>query len=190
MKITSLELENVKRVKAVSIIPAPNGLTVIGGKNGQGKTSVLDAIAWALGGESYRPSSANREGSVLPPKLHVVLDNGIVVERTGKNSTLTVTDPSGKRAGQRLLDEFVEKLQTTYQSYGMLGGMDHTKYTKDKEYKVFPMGRLINVRIERYADNDEYESLRKALESHYSGDRRVNQVYRNQAGTIMIDCRN
>lgn len=89
-----------------------------------------------------------------------------------------------------ITDEFVEKLQTTYQSYGILGGMEYTKYTKDKEYKVFPMGRLINVRIERYADDDEYESLRKALESHYSGDRRVNQVYRNQAGTIMIDCRN
>lgn len=89
-----------------------------------------------------------------------------------------------------ITDEFVEKLQTTYESYGMLGGMDHTKYTKDKEYKVFPMGRLVNVRIEHYADDDEYETLRRALESHYSGDRRVNQVYRNQAGTIMIDCRN
>ena len=90
----------------------------------------------------------------------------------------------------QITDEFVEKLQTTYQSYGILGGMEYTKYTKDKEYKVFPMGRLINVRIEHYADDDEYESLRKALESHYSSDRRVNQVYRNQAGTIMIDCRN
>ena len=89
-----------------------------------------------------------------------------------------------------ITDEFVNDLQSTYQSYEMFGGMEHTKYTKDKEYKVFPMGRLINVRIEHYADDDEYESLRKALESHYSGDRRVNQVYRNQAGTIMIDCRN
>ena len=48
-----------------------------------------------------------------------------------------------------ITDEFVEKLQTTYQSYGVLGGVEYTKYTKDKEYKVFPMGRLINVRIER-----------------------------------------
>lgn len=37
MKINKLEIENVKRVKAVRIEPAQNGLTVIGGKNGQGK---------------------------------------------------------------------------------------------------------------------------------------------------------
>lgn len=110
MKITKLEIENVKRVKAVELAPAQNGLTVIGGKNGQGKTSVLDAIAWALGGEKYRPSDAQREGSVIPPRLHVELDNGIVVERDGKNSALKVTDPTGKRAGQALLDEFVERL--------------------------------------------------------------------------------
>lgn len=110
MKITKLEIENVKRVKAVELAPAQNGLTVIGGKNGQGKTSVLDAIAWALGGEKYRPSDAQREGSVIPPRLHVELNNGIVVERDGKNSALKVTDPTGKRAGQALLDEFVERL--------------------------------------------------------------------------------
>lgn len=90
----------------------------------------------------------------------------------------------------KITDYFVEQLDSRYESYGVFGGIDDTKYTEDKEYKVFPMGRLINVRIERYADDDEYESLRKALESHYSKDSRVNRVYRNQAGTIMIDCRN
>ena len=55
VKITSFEAENVKRVKAVTIIPAADGLTVIGGRNAQGKTSVLDAIAWALGGDKFRP---------------------------------------------------------------------------------------------------------------------------------------
>ena len=107
VKITSLELENVKRVKAVALAPDPNGLTVIGGKNGQGKTSVLDAIAWALGGDRYRPSSPEREGSVIPPRLHIELSNGIVVERKGKNGALAVLDPSGKRAGQQLLNEFI-----------------------------------------------------------------------------------
>lgn len=110
MKINKLEIENVKRVKAVKIEPSLNGLTIVGGKNNQGKTSVLDSIAWALGGEKYRPSQAQRDGSVLPPNLHIVMDNGLVVERKGKNSDLKVIDPDGKKAGQQLLNEFVEQL--------------------------------------------------------------------------------
>lgn len=110
MKINKLEIENVKRIKAVKVEPKANGLTVIGGNNNQGKTSVLDSIAWALGGERYKPSRATREGSVIPPTLHIVMNNGLVVERKGKNSALKVTDPNGQKAGQQLLNEFVEQL--------------------------------------------------------------------------------
>lgn len=107
VKITSLELENVKRVKAVKIEPTENGLTVIGGKNNQGKTSILDAITWALGGDKYKPSQPKREGSMVDPHIHIQLSNGILVERSGKNSTLKVTDTTGKKAGQKLLDSFI-----------------------------------------------------------------------------------
>lgn len=110
MKIHKLEIENVKRIKAVKVEPAANGLTIIGGKNNQGKTSVLDSIAWALGGEKYKPSQAIREGSVIPPVLRIVMSNGLVVERKGKNSALKVTDPTGQKGGQQLLNEFVEQL--------------------------------------------------------------------------------
>ena len=110
VKIVNLEAENVKRIKAVQIVPAETGLTVIGGNNGQGKTSVLDSIAWALGGEKYRPAAAQREGANTPPRLHISLSNGLVVERKGKNGSLTVTDPSGHKGGQQLLNEFVEQL--------------------------------------------------------------------------------
>lgn len=110
IKINSLEVENVKRIKAVKIEPSINGLTVIGGNNNQGKTSVLDSIAWALGGDRFRPSQAQREGSILPPSLHVELSNGIVVERKGKNSDLKVIDPTGRKGGQQLLNEFTEAL--------------------------------------------------------------------------------
>lgn len=109
IKITSLKMENIKRVQAVTLSPTPSGLTIIGGRNGQGKTSVLDAIAWALGGDKYKPTSPQREGSVLPPDLEVQLSNGLVVRRKGKASALTVTDPSGQRYGQRLLNEFVNE---------------------------------------------------------------------------------
>lgn len=107
VKITSLELENVKRVKAVKIEPTENGLTVIGGKNNQGKTSILDAITWALGGDKYKPSQPKREGSMVDPHIHIQLSNGILVERSGKNSTLKVTDTTGRKAGQKLLDSFI-----------------------------------------------------------------------------------
>ena len=110
IKINKLEIENVKRVKAVKIEPTNNGLTIVGGKNNQGKTSVLDSIAWTLGGNSFKPSDPQRDGSVIPPNLRVVMSNGLVVERKGKNSDLKVLDPTGQKGGQALLDGFVEQL--------------------------------------------------------------------------------
>lgn len=108
VKINELQIENVKRIKAVKLEPTANGLTIVGGRNNQGKTSVLDSIAWALGGDRFKPSQANREGSVTQPYLKITLSNGVVVERTGKNSSLKVIDPHGNKAGQQLLNEFIE----------------------------------------------------------------------------------
>lgn len=110
MKISNLQIENVKRVKAVRIEPTDKGLTILGGRNNQGKSSVLDSIAWALGGNRKKPSQADREGSMNKPYLKVTMNNGLVVERKGKNSDLKVTDPDGNSAGQTLLDSFVEEL--------------------------------------------------------------------------------
>ena len=89
MKINKLEIDNVKRVKAVSLKPTENGLTIIGGNNGQGKTSILDAIAWTLGGDSYRPSQPERAGSMTPPTMKIIMSNGLVVERKGSLSRWT-----------------------------------------------------------------------------------------------------
>lgn len=59
--INRLEIENVKRIKAVKIEPSATGLTIVGGNNNQGKTSVLDAIAWALGGNKSKLSQLGKE---------------------------------------------------------------------------------------------------------------------------------
>ena len=95
-----------------------------------------------------------------------------------------------KKELYEITDKFVLSLETTYESYGTLGGLEFSESTSDELYKVTPIGRLINVKIQKYVPDEEYEKLRKSLEKHYKNDSRVNKVYINQGGTIMIDCRN
>ena len=172
VKINRLEIENVKRVKAVKLSPAENGLTVIGGNNAQGKSSVLDAIAWALGGDDFRPSMPGREGSAIPPALHVVMNNGLVVERKGKNSSLKVTDPNGSKGGQQLLNEFVEKLALNLPKFmessskdkantllSIIGVgdrlMELEKQEKEKYNERQAMGRIADQK-EKYAKEQQF----------------------------------
>ena len=63
-----------------------------------------------MGGNKYKPSNPERTGSNIPPHLKIVLDNGMIVERCGKNGSLKVTDPVGNKSGQQLLDNFIEQL--------------------------------------------------------------------------------
>ena len=147
--ITALEAENVKRIKAVALTPAPTGLTLVGGNNNQGKTSVLDALAWALGGDRFRPNAAQRDGAVAPAHLKVTLSNGVIVERNGKNSTLTVTDPTGRRSGQQLLNAFIEPL-----------ALDLPRFMEasDKE-KADILLRIIGIGTELHVRDLEIKSL-------------------------------
>lgn len=59
--ITELRVSNVKRLKAVTITPDGSVVTV-GGRNGQGKTSALDSIMYALGGQKVIPDVPIRKG--------------------------------------------------------------------------------------------------------------------------------
>ena len=149
VKITALEAENVKRIKAVALTPAPTGLTIVGGNNNQGKTSVLDALAWALGGDRFRPDAAQRDGALAPAHLMVKLSNGVVVERKGKNASLTVTDPTGRRSGQQLLNAFVEPLALDLPRF-----MD----ASDKE-KADILLRIIGIGTELHTRDMEIKAL-------------------------------
>lgn len=166
VKISSLELENVKRIKAVSLEPTADGLTVIGGRNSQGKTSVIDAIAWALGGEKFRPAAPNRKGSTTPAKLTVELSNGLVVTRSGTNGSLKVLDPTGKKSGQTLLNSFIDVL-----------AIDLPKFmsSTDKE-KAEVLLDLLGLKDEVVELDRKLNSLmeqRKPLKTDYLGKRKV-----------------
>jgi hypothetical protein len=87
-------------------------------------------------------------------------------------------------------DKFVQSLETTYESYGFFGGLEYSITTSDGLYTITPIGRLINVKIQKGVNSNVYIKLKKSLERHYKNDSRVNQVYICNAGTIMVDCRN
>ncbi|MBQ3265232.1 MAG: AAA family ATPase [Ruminococcus sp.] len=149
VKINGFEIENVKRVKAVAYEPSDSGLTIIGGKNGQGKTSVLDSIAWALGGGKFAPSTPYRDGSAIPPHLKVMLSNGIIVERSGKNSSLKVIDPSGNKSGQALLDTFIDQLALNLPKF----------MNANSKEKADALLRIIGVGDKLYQLEDEEQRL-------------------------------
>jgi DNA repair exonuclease SbcCD ATPase subunit len=111
MKIISLKSENVKRIKAIEITPDGN-IVKITGKNGEGKTSVLDSIFWALAGKEAIQSMPIRKGA---DKAMIEIDLGdykVVRNITSKGAYLKVTSKDGASypSPQKLLDKLVGRL--------------------------------------------------------------------------------
>lgn len=96
LKIIEFRAENIKRLKAVTIRPDPEQpVVVLTGKNRQGKTSILDTIWMALGGQSAIPPKPIRSGE---NQGYGRLDLGeFVIERriTEKGAYLKVTNKEG-----------------------------------------------------------------------------------------------
>ncbi len=111
-RILSLQVENVKRISAVQITPTGH-LVVVSGANASGKSSVLDAIEYALAGTRSHPAEPVRRGA---DKARVVLDLGdLLVRRTitaNGGGTLTVESKEGAvfRSPQALLDRLTGHL--------------------------------------------------------------------------------
>lgn len=101
MKIIQLKAENIKKLVAVEITPDGN-LVQITGKNGNGKTSVLDSIWWALEGTDAIQGEPIRKGA---DKALIRLDLGeLVVTRKfsrkdegGYTTAITVENAEGVR---------------------------------------------------------------------------------------------
>lgn len=97
MRIISLDVANVLKVKAVHLEP-DGSVTIIGGNNKQGKSSVLTAIEMCLAGADAIPPEPLRRGA---KRGHARLDLGdIIVERrfTREGTTLIVKNADGSPA--------------------------------------------------------------------------------------------
>lgn len=114
MKIINLKAENIKKIKAVDITPKDNTI-VITGKNGQGKTSILDSILFALGGKDALKDTPKpiRDGEDHA-SIEIDLGDYRVVRSWNASGTtrLEVFSPDGAKYGspQSLLDEIVGRI--------------------------------------------------------------------------------
>lgn len=116
MKIISLETENFKRLSAVSIAPDGN-VVEITGKNGAGKSSILDAVWSAIKGKAATPPKPVRAGE---EKAFIKVDLGhlkitrkfIDKGKDGYTSSIIVETEEGARypKPQEILDSLTNAL--------------------------------------------------------------------------------
>jgi recombinational DNA repair ATPase RecF len=131
-KIVSLTAENIKRLSAVHIEP-DGSLVVIGGRNKQGKTSVLDSIEMALGGKGSVPPKPVRKGK---KKARTVVDLGeLVVTRrfTEKDSYLSIETAEGEKpkSPQKILDELVGTLSFDPLDFSRMDAKEQAKVLRE-----------------------------------------------------------
>lgn len=145
LRIVSLTVENIKRLVAVHIEP-DGSLIQITGRNGQGKSSVLDSIWWTLSGKGSIQEQPVRKGqttgfSELDLGRFIVRRDYQVDAVDGTWTTsLTVTSPDGQlySSPQRLLDGFLGSL-----SFDPLAFME-----KDAKGKVAELIRIANIDLD------------------------------------------
>jgi len=115
MKILRMSAENVKRIKAVEITPEGN-MVIIGGQNGEGKTSTLDCIMYCLAGNKSICDRPLRDGE-KQGAVTLVIDHpkgNMVAKRTftPNGGSITIANDEGMRytSPQSILDKITGKL--------------------------------------------------------------------------------
>jgi len=205
MKIVSLEAENVKCLKAIEIKPDGN-LVVIGGDNGNGKSSILDSIEYALGGSKRIPDQPIRNGQ---EKARIVLDLGDlqVIRTFTKNGTnLVVKSKEGATfpTPQAMLDKIVGNLsfdpseffrmdsKKKIETLKKLVGLDFTelnnkhKETFDKRTDVNRRGKELKVQFDNIQVDDNVPDkevsvteLSKQLTDAFSSNKKLDELKRS-----------
>ncbi|WP_146056367.1 ATP-binding protein [Methylobacterium sp. V23] len=177
MKIIELQAENVKRLRAVTITPQGN-IVEISGRNGAGKSSVLDAIWWALSGTTNIQAKPIRKGQ---EEARISVDLGeLKVIRTfrqredGSHTTnLIVENGEGARyqSPQRMLD-------------GLLGALtfDPLAFTRMD-------GKAQLETLKRFVPGVDFAAIEKASKIDFDRRTEVNRTIRtlrSQAVSIEV----
>jgi len=158
MRIVRLSSENVKKLKAVHISPSPeSGLVIIGGRNGQGKTSVLDSIEMALAGTKRVPKRPIRDGKDRAEVIVETEDYTVTRTFSQKGSTINIVGKDGMRLAspQTLLDSLVGSLSFDPLEFAKqkpseqaatlreLTGLDFTEFDRQRQ-KAYDQRTVVN----------------------------------------------
>lgn len=149
MKLIELEVRNFLKLKTVFLEFNETGTLVIGGRNGQGKTSTIEAIAAALGGQMNkkdfpRPIRDGAERAEIVVKTDKFVVTRVITE-TGQR--LEIKNPDGKKVDrpQELLNSFFSTVSFDIMSFcrqtpkqqvetlRVLLGLDFTKLDEDRK---------------------------------------------------------
>lgn len=168
--IDLVDLENVKRIRVARLDVRNHGLCIIGGRNAQGKTSILDAIRWTLGGDRFRPDQPLRDGA-KKLKSKITLSNGMVVSRGGAKGSLTVTAPGGLKGNQSVLNAFLSEVALDLSKFTDASNSERSKML----LSMFPelderLQQLSGMEAALYQDrasaNHEVQRLKAKLQGH------------------------
>ncbi len=133
MKILSLHSENIKKLKVIDITPTDNAI-IIGGKNGNGKSSILDSICMALGGKKLIPEKPMREGETTA-RIDIDLGDFKVSRNwtSQETSYLKVESREGAKIsnGQDVLNAIVGNLSFDPLAFSTMKPDDRLKVLKD-----------------------------------------------------------
>lgn len=173
-KIVRLESTNYKRLKAVEIAPDPDGnLVIVAGKNGQGKTSILDSITAALGGVNAKTTPKPIRDGEERAEIILETEDLIVTRRfTASGSTLTVKAPDGALypKGQAKLDDLLGRLSLDPLAFTQLSDKDQlatllnlVKLPFDPEQLAAERKELFEVRTEVNRELKQAQSAAAAI---------------------------
>jgi len=172
VKIIELSAENVKRLRAVDITPDEH-MQIIGGRNSQGKTSVMDAIWLALTGgvASKAVTRPIRDGE---DKASVRLDLGdLVVTRTWvkDKTSLTVASADGAKysSPQKVLDALIGRLSFDPLEFTRLSARDQSAALLDLVNLDVDLGALATQRSAAYDRRTQIGRDGKALDGQAAG---------------------
>jgi len=159
-----LKVINLKSLSEIEIKPMGKSFT-LEGRNGAGKTAIIDAIRWALQGNAFMSEDAMKKGA---DKTEVIYEDDTVnITRSmkrGKNPTVKVTDKLGTvfQSPQKMLDEIVSNLSFDPTDFLLMKPEEQVKALREL---VDPEGKIAKLEMEEKGLYDKRRDVGRDLDT-------------------------